>query len=240
MPVVPADRVVNAENISTLVHRLVKDGASAMTGDYNDFELKMNDILGKWRKTDNRGQEAAIFILGKVSFDSRLGLFGDRMDKSLTVCTIYLLIIAIYRSNNGPTKNSDLTQRRKEIGELKLKFAMDFLVEIEHLLGEEVIDYLKSQAGFLDCLQRVAEGDPIPAEGEEPLELAKKPYTLYSWLKEPSQSSKDIRILAVTPKLWTKVEKGSAGNFLYGALKPDLHVPASYSCPLRQESQRRQ
>jgi hypothetical protein len=192
MPIIPADRVVNAENISTLVHRLVKDGVSAMTGDYNDFELKMNDILGKWRKTDNRGQEAAIFILGEVSFNSHLGLFGDRMDKALTVCTIYLLNIAIYRSNDGPTKNSDLTQCRKEIGQLKLKFAMDFPVEIEHLLGEEVIDYLKSQARFLDCLQRVA-------EGEEPPELAKKPYTLHSWLKEPSQSSKDIRILAVTP-----------------------------------------
>jgi hypothetical protein len=237
MPIVPADCLINAENISTLVHHLVKDGVSAMTGNYNDFELKMSDILGKWRNTDNRGQEAAIFILGKVSFNSRLGLFGNCMDKALTVCTIYLLNIAIYRSNDRPTKNLDLMQRRKEISQLKLKFAMDFPVEIEHLLGEEVIDYLKSQARFLDCLQRVAEGDPIPAEGEEPPELAKKLYTLHSWLKEPSQSSKDICILAVTPKLWTKVKKGSAGNFLYGELKSDLHVPASYSCPLRQEIQ---
>jgi hypothetical protein len=178
----------------------------------------MNDILGKLRKTDNRGQEAAIFTLGKVSFDSRLGLFGNHMDKALTVHTIYLLNIVIYWSNGRPTKNSDLTQRRKEISQLKLKFTMDFLVEIEHLLGEEVINHLKSQARFLDCVQRVVEGDSIPAEGEEPPELAKKTYTLHSWLKQPLRSSEDIRILTVLPKLGTKVEKGSAGNFLYGEL----------------------
>jgi hypothetical protein len=191
----------------------MKDSASAMTGNYNNFKLKMSDILWKWRKTDNRGQEAAIFILGEVSFDSHLGLYGDRMDKALTMHTIYLLNIVIYRSNGRPTKNSDLMQCRKELGQLKLNFTMDFPVEIEHSLDEEVIDYLKSQGQFLDHLQRVAEGDPIPAEGEEPPELVTRPYTLHSWLKEMSQLSKDIRILAIMLKSWTKVEKGTAGNF---------------------------
>jgi hypothetical protein len=83
---IPADKVVNVTNITALVRRMSKDIDSAMTADFEDFELKTTDSGGKWHKKDNHGQEASMIILGEVSFDSRFGWFGDRLERIMMVC----------------------------------------------------------------------------------------------------------------------------------------------------------
>jgi hypothetical protein len=46
-----------------------------------------------------------------------------------------------------------LSSRRKEINQLKLKFELDFPVELQDSLPDNVVDFLKNQACFLDCVQ---------------------------------------------------------------------------------------
>jgi len=82
---IPTDKVINVTNITALMCRMSKDIDSAMTADFKDFELKTTDSSGKWRKKDNRGQEASVIILSEVSFDSRLGWFGDRLKRIMMV-----------------------------------------------------------------------------------------------------------------------------------------------------------
>jgi hypothetical protein len=63
-----------------------KDIDSAMTANFKNFELKITDSGDKWGKKDNCGQEASVIILSKVSFDSRLSWFGNRLERIMMVC----------------------------------------------------------------------------------------------------------------------------------------------------------
>lgn len=75
---------VTPESIMALVSEVALDGG-IMDDDYTRYELKMGMGQGKWRDPKNRDQEATFTIVGEISPDARLGLYGDRLDQYLNV-----------------------------------------------------------------------------------------------------------------------------------------------------------
>jgi hypothetical protein len=154
---IPADKVVNVTNIRALVHHMSKGIDSAMTADFEDFELKTTDSGGKWHNKDNHGQEALVIILGEVSFDSWLDWFGNRLERIMMVC---IWTVPWYsKLIDGSARQSS---SRKEINQLKLKFKLDFPVKRQESLPDDIVDFLKNQAHFLDCVQRLADRGERP------------------------------------------------------------------------------
>jgi hypothetical protein len=87
----PANKAVNVTNITALVCHMSKEINSAMTANFEDFKLSTTDSGGKWRKKDNRSQEASVIILGEVSFDLQLSWFGNRLKRIMLVRILTVL-----------------------------------------------------------------------------------------------------------------------------------------------------
>jgi hypothetical protein len=79
-----------------------------------------------------------------------------------------------------PELKEMLNSRRNKINHLKLKFKLNVPVELQNLLPDNIVNFLKNQAHFLDCVQQLTKGNPLPSDDSPEPDNSQRPYVLYS------------------------------------------------------------
>src|SRR6266481_1021001 len=105
---------------------------------------------------------------------------------------------------------SDIKQKISQVKQLKLKFALNFLVTNYEDLSDDICRVLDNQLQFLDGLEkRSMTMESISNDCEEDNHI------VHSWLTDVSQFGKNVHLQATTPHLWTSVND-SKKSYLYG------------------------
>ena len=89
----PPDKQETAQNIDALILQVTSDPDSIMDNSPTHYETKQESNQVHWHSKKDRTQEVAFVIVGKISPDAQLGLYGDHLYQYVSLCIFYIFMI---------------------------------------------------------------------------------------------------------------------------------------------------
>src|SRR5467141_3014222 len=89
------DKWVTLKNIDALILHVTTDPDSIMNDSPTKYESKQEYNQVQWRSKKDRSQEASFVMVGEISPDVRLGLYGDRLDKYINLSFLFYFIFIL-------------------------------------------------------------------------------------------------------------------------------------------------
>ena|SRR5882724_1893829 len=75
-----SDKQVTSHNIDALILQVTSDPNSIMNNSPTNYEMKQESNQVHWHSKKDCTQEVSFIIVGEISPDVQLGLYGDHLD----------------------------------------------------------------------------------------------------------------------------------------------------------------
>ena len=93
------DRDITTQKIDALILQVASDPNLIMNNSPTHFEMKQESSQVCWHSKKDWTQEAAFVIIGEISPDAQLRLYGDCLDQYVNLCIFYLLSLLFFVAN---------------------------------------------------------------------------------------------------------------------------------------------
>ena len=90
------DQIVTSQHIESLILQVTTAHDSIMNKSPTDYEFKRDSNQVSWCSKKDQTQEASFVIVGEISPNTRLGLYGDHLDQYINLSFVIIIIIIYF------------------------------------------------------------------------------------------------------------------------------------------------